>query len=168
MAFGTVTYFPTGTKHLIPMPNTYYIPKRQFEKLRKRAEIAEIHEVCFVVFGRGSRIVRLVEVPNRASDTVFHHVIMEADFQRVRKRRSLMHLKCLGFLHTHAVAEAIPSRGDIVGYAKGTLMFIYSDSDRLRAYRLDDSRRGYIEKQVVVVKEGVRLVKGRLGRRARP
>ncbi len=150
------------------MPNTYYIPKRQFDKLRKRAEIAEIHEVCFVVFGRGSQIVRLVEVPNRGSNTVMQHVIKEEDFQRVRRWKSLRHLQCLGLLHTHILSDAIPSRGDLEGYAKGNLMFIYSDdTDRLRAYRLDNSRRGYVEKQVVVVEEGARLVSGRLGSQRR-
>ena len=134
------------------MPNTYYIPRSAFEKVRRSAVAADIHEVCFLFLGRGSRIKKVVQVPNRAEDTVLHHVFGTRDFDRVSVRPSLKDLCFLGFLHNHIIIAAAPSPGDIRGYPIGTLMFIYSDChDQLRAFRLCGGRAKYKEKSVVIV-----------------
>ena len=111
------------------MPTRYYLTVKEFDRLKAAAGKADIHELCYLVFGRGGRIERIIEVPNRAEDTVMQHVIGRADYERARRRKSLAHLKCLGFLHTHPVSPAVPSDGDIEGYPNGTLIFIYSDTD---------------------------------------
>lgn len=80
-----------------------------------------------------------------------HHVFATADFDRVRARESLKDLNCLGFLHTHILADASPSKGDIRGYPTGTLIFIYSDIyPEFRAFRIMNGRPGYVEKNVRV------------------
>ena len=122
--------------------------------LRLAAARADIHEICYLVLGYGSHIKKLVRVPNRANDTVMHHEFSSNDCARVRSRRAFRKLKCLGFLHTHVVSDAYPSQGDIKGYAPGTLIFIYSDpTNQIRAFRILDRGRGYIEKAVQVLQK---------------
>lgn len=134
------------------MPRTYYISRRKLATLKRSAERADIHELCYLVFGRGARIMRLIRVPNRAEDSVMHHVFAARDVCKVRLRESLKQYSLLGYLHTHILSDAYPSQGDVEGYPNGTLIFIYADHcNELRAFRTADESRGYIEKCVRII-----------------
>ena len=134
------------------MPGTYRFPRTALRRIAKAAREADIHELCYVVLGRGARVERVLRVPNRAADTVLHHEIRVADFERVRRKQREAGLKCLGLLHTHPLSEAVPGPGDVSGYAAGTLLFIYGDcSEELRAYRLTGGGAVYVEKQIVLI-----------------
>ena len=136
------------------MPTKYYLTVKEFDHLKTAAREADIHELCYLVFGRGGHIERVIQVPNRAEDTVLNHVISRDDYERARGRKSVAHLKCLGFLHTHPISPAVPSDGDIDGYPNCTLIFIYSDTDEeIRAFRLISARPGYTEKTVLLTKK---------------
>lgn len=136
---------------LLRMPSTYRIPRPLVSRLQRESWKAGINELCYLVFGKGATISRLVGVPNRADDPVLHHVFGSGDFERVRSRRSLNGLYFLGFLHTHPVPPVSPGKGDIEGYRKGTLIFIYSQVEHsLGAFRLLGGREGYLTKHVVM------------------
>jgi len=93
-----------------------------------------------------------MSIPNRAEDTVLTHVIGSRDVHRVRKDRSVRGLWLLGFLHTHPVSVALPSAGDLAGYAPDTLIFIYSEChEELRAFRVARKPGKFIEKKVDIV-----------------
>jgi len=115
----------------------YHFPLRALARIRASAHRAESHELCYLVLGQGRKIMRVVQVPNRAPDPGGHHVFGQADWERVRRRKSNQGMKCLGFLHTHPYGPAVPSKGDIRGYRRGTLIFIYSELTKdLRAFRM--------------------------------
>lgn len=115
----------------------YHFPLRSLARIRTSAHRAESHELCYLVLGQGRKIKRVVQVPNRAPDPAGHHVFGQADWERVRRQKSTQGMKCLGFLHTHPYGLAVPSKGDIRGYRRGTLIFIYSEvSKELRAFRM--------------------------------
>lgn len=118
------------------------------------SEAADIHEICCAAFGRGSRIEELIRIPNRAEDTIMRHQISPNDVDRARRVHSVRHYCLLGLLHSHILSDAVPSDGDISGYATGSLMLIYSlDTGALRAYRVTHSgKHGYREKIIKVVK----------------
>ena len=134
------------------MPNQYFISRSAFKTLQRAAHAAGIHEICYVVFGSGSRVSQLVRVPNRADESL-HHVIDADDVEKVRCCRSARRYKLLGLLHTHPLSDALPGEGDIRGYSVGSLVFIYSDdSKKLRAFRMTGKGVGYIERPVHIVK----------------
>jgi len=133
------------------MPNEYIIPRRILSHIAKDAEKADIHELCYIVFGKGSKIKKVIPIPNRADNTVLHHEIWNKDYSKILKRKSVNNLHCLGILHTHPISIAYPGKGDISGYKVGTLIFIYSDiHEELRAFRITNHHSGYIEKKVVI------------------
>lgn len=134
------------------MPKTYYISRKDRNRIRASAVRADIHEVCFALFGRGGRIERVIKVPNRAEDTVLHSLILTRDIRRIRSELAGSKLQLLALLHSHPLSRSIPSRGDIQGNDRGSLIFIYSEIyDELRAFRITRNGRGYVEKGVVVV-----------------
>ncbi|HNQ24868.1 MAG TPA: Mov34/MPN/PAD-1 family protein [Phycisphaerae bacterium] len=134
------------------MPHTYRFPKKALARIARASRKADIHEVCYLVFGRGGRVRSVVRMRNHARDTVLHHAFGAAEWARVRRKQHARGLNCLGALHTHPIAPAVPGRGDLAGYPPGSLMFIYADCDReLRAYRLKRGGRGYVEKRIVLV-----------------
>ena len=133
------------------MPNTYFVPRAVLRQIDKTARKADIHEICYVLFGRGSHVHRALRIPNRAPDTVMHTVIETRDVNRARSRASVRRLHVIGYLHTHILSRALPSRGDVRGWNVGTLLFIYSELyQEFRAFRLIHRRPGYVEKRVVV------------------
>lgn len=134
------------------MPKMYEFPRSALRRIQRDAARADIHEVCYLLFGRGRKIAHVVRVPNRATDTVCHSVIADEDYQRVRARRSLQGAQFLGLLHTHPIGDAEPGRGDVKGSKVGALLLVYSDiSGELRAFRRVPTRKGYIEKEVLIV-----------------
>ena len=121
-------------------------------RIEKAANKADIHEICYLMFGRGSRVYRALRIPNRAPDTVMHCVINNQDVAMARLRRSARDFHLLGYLHTHILSRAVPSEGDIKGWSAGTLLFIYSELHKeFRAFRVVDKRPGYIEKRIILV-----------------
>lgn len=134
------------------MPNTYYFPKSAFRRIKGSARLADLHELCYVVLGRGGRVSKVVRIPNRAKDTTMRHLVADRDVQRVRRRESVSGLSVLGFLHTHPASTAEPGPGDLAGYADATLLFIYADVyEELRAFRVTSHSPGYVEKAVRLV-----------------
>lgn len=131
------------------MPNTYHFPSRSLVRLHRESHKSGIHELCYLLFGRGARIIKTVRVPNRAEDTVLNHVFGTADFERARSHDSVRTLSFLAYLHTHPCSPARPSPGDVRGYEPGTLIFIYADiSCDLRAFRLRVGGKRYVEKPI--------------------
>jgi len=134
------------------MPNTYRFPRRAYRRLKDDARASGIMEVCYLLFGNGATIKRVIRVPNRAEDAVCTHVFGIKDFTSARgqmKKRGLHFIACL---HTHPVSGAIPGTGDIAGYAVGVLIFIYSKAaSELRAFRITKKGRGFTEKKVMIV-----------------
>ena len=131
------------------MPSTYHLPRTLLRRLQRESHKADIHELCYLLFGRGARISKMIKIPNRADDTVLKHVIMSRDVERVRSLASVRHLSQLGYLHTHPVSQARPSQADVKGYAPGTLIFIYADCFRdLRAFRIRIDGRRFVEKMI--------------------
>lgn len=134
------------------MPNTYYFPKAEEQKIHRAAAAADIHEVCFLVFGHGGRVLRVVHVPNRARDTVMRHAFGERDIDCARCGPRVKALRLLGRLHSHILSRADPGRGDLEGYREGRLIFIYSEVyQELRAFRRVARASGWLEKRVVIV-----------------
>lgn len=134
------------------MPNRYFVPRSVLTGIEKAAREADIHEICCLLFGRGSRVWRAVRIPNRAPDTVMHCVIQAEDVAKARLRRSVRGLQLVGYLHTHILSRAVPSKGDVRGWRVGTLLWIYSDLYReLRVFRIAGKRPGYVEKTCILV-----------------
>lgn len=119
--------------------------------LRRVCARAGIREVCFLVYGRTRNVKRLVRVRNRAKDAVLHHVFGSADFDRVKKRMSASGLRFLGYLHNHVVSRAVPSEGDINGYRRRAVIFIFSAYyDELRCFRIVKRDVPFVELPVVI------------------
>lgn len=135
------------------MPSAYFVPSSELRRIEKASRKTDIHEICYLLFGRGSHVYRALRIPNRAPDTVMHCVVYNRDVEMARLRRSVRDLHLLGYLHTHILSHAEPSGGDIRGWPTGTLLFIYSKVYReLRAFRWTHEHPGYVEKQIVIVK----------------
>ena len=135
------------------MPNTYCFPLRAYRRLKDDAVAAGITEICYLLFGSGSTIKRVVRVPNRAEDTVCSHVFGAEDFARARRGARKHGLNFVACLHTHPVSEAMPGAGDVTGYALGALIFIYSKATgELRAFRITKKGRGFSQKKVIIVR----------------
>lgn len=134
------------------MPNQYYFPRTLLRAVRRAARRADIHEICYLVLGRGATVQRLARIANRAQDTVMNHELDSKDVRRIlarERREGGLHL--LGYLHTHILSRAFPSKSDIAGYRDGTLMFIYSEVfDELRAYRLVPRGKGFLDRPILI------------------
>lgn len=133
------------------MARPFIFSRNQYYRIKRAAAEAVIHELCYLVFGRERQVVRVIRVPNRASDTVMHHVFGSEDFDRVQSWPSLKKLSFLGFLHTHILSDAVPSLGDIAGYPQKTVIFIYSaDTESLRSFEIVGGKIGYIERAILL------------------
>lgn len=129
----------------------YLLGRRSFGQLVRAAERADVHEVCYLAFGRGKRILTLQRVPNRAVDTVMHHVFGVEDFDKACRRARPRGLRFIGYLHTHILSDAVPSAGDLRGYRPGSLLLIYSTTTgALRSFRVR-SRRSFDEIPIRIV-----------------
>ncbi|MBN4058962.1 hypothetical protein JYU10_00665 [bacterium AH-315-J04] len=128
---------------------TYDFPRSAMRRVMHASNVADIKEVCYLLFGRGRRIISVIRVPNRAEDQVLNHIFLEKDFNRVRNRSSLEGLNFLGYLHSHPISKAILSKGDIEGYPYGSLLFVYADIYKeLRAYRTRQGRPRFHEQKI--------------------
>lgn len=129
----------------------YLLGRRSFIRLTRAAERADIHELCYLAFGRGKRILRLQRVPNRASDTVMRHAFGTGDFDRARRLAKEEGLTFIGYLHTHILSDAKPSVADLKGYPPGSLILIYSaTTGALRSFRIR-STRSFMEIPIRIV-----------------
>ncbi len=131
------------------MPRKYRFPRQAYVRVKRAAHRADVRELCYLLFGKGGTIDRVIQVPNRAVDDVCHHVFGTADFERVRLKMKKLGYKHIGYLHTHPVSEPVPGPGDVAGYAKGALVSIYADRTKeLRLFRITKKGKGYVEKQL--------------------
>lgn len=125
------------------------IPARVLAGLRREAAAAAPAECCGVLVGQkhqGAPHIRtLLPVPNQAA-APGRYLIDARTVLRLEKQAACAGLEVIGFYHSHPGTPALPSDADLELACPGYIYVIVgSENGAVRAWRVQDDRRGFCE-----------------------